>query len=774
MKYLKKIKKNNIIIFVSLVLLCSFLLINSLNYKRTEETFSIKNNHYQTPANKYFIDDNFYECIIDNYNEQNKTNLDYSVSLTDEQLKTLETLSCVGYEIEDVNGLEKLTELEFLYLNINNLTFLDVSKNEKLYHVSARYNKIENFVPNDELIYIDLGFNGLSSFDSSNLPELYALFLDNNKLTEIDLSKNLLLEEITIGNNNGEDDNKNNIKNLNLENNKILTYISARNLGLEKIDLPEIDLNFAYNSWISWLEPEDVITFQEFIDENIWAMDIKLSTNKLTEIDLSNLPALESIEISDNQISELDVSKNPRLKVLSYGFNSKAGLSNIDVSNNIELVELNLRNNQLTEIDLSKNTNLLELDLYGNKLKNIDLSNNIKLEELDLMNNNIKKLDISKNINLKSLTLSGSSYRQVVAVYKGDTFDFSADYGAIKLPEGYSTSYVSMSSNQNYSDLIDGTTITPNGVAGINFVKYNYIKEEKIMGNYEVSYILYNIELGSDEYVVKEDFIYATNNILDVKKIKTLTINDVVLSDEIKIDLIKDNNKLQVYQEEHLIREFNIIGINFGELKANKNLISLSEDMPYDEFTSNITTGEGLTYKIFNGETEITEGNVSKGMTLKVYKNDEVIFTYEITDEYLDLSLLNVDEYQDLIKNLTLGIKVSEFKEKISTSGNVTIVDKNNNELTDDKLITSGSKVKIELTSDSYEYTLSVKGDVTGTGTSTVSDVAKLYQYLKKKIDMEECYKEAGNVVSTDNEIKINDVAKLYQFIKKKISSLEV
>jgi len=39
---------------------------------------------------------------------------------------------------------------------------------------------------------------------------------------------------------------------------------------------------------------------------------------------------------------------------------------------------------------------------------------------------------------------------------------------------------------------------------------------------------------------------------------------------------------------------------------------------------------------------------------------------------------------------------------------------------------------------------------------------------------MEECYKEAGNVVSTDNEIKINDVAKLYQFIKKKISSLEV
>ena len=51
--------------------------------------------------------------------------------------------------------------------------------------------------------------------------------------------------------------------------------------------------------------------------------------------------------------------------------------------------------------------------------------------------------------------------------------------------------------------------------------------------------------------------------------------------------------------------------------------------------------------------------------------------------------------------------------------------------------------------------------------------MAKLYQYLKGKIDMEEHYVLAGNVVDTDNEIKIGDVAKLYQFIKGKISSLE-
>ena len=51
--------------------------------------------------------------------------------------------------------------------------------------------------------------------------------------------------------------------------------------------------------------------------------------------------------------------------------------------------------------------------------------------------------------------------------------------------------------------------------------------------------------------------------------------------------------------------------------------------------------------------------------------------------------------------------------------------------------------------------------------------VEKSYQYLKKKIEMDDSYKEAGDVVGTDSQIKINDVAKLYQFIKGKINNLE-
>ncbi len=69
-------------------------------------------------------------------------------------------------------------------------------------------------------------------------------------------------------------------------------------------------------------------------------------------------------------------------------------------------------------------------------------------------------------------------------------------------------------------------------------------------------------------------------------------------------------------------------------------------------------------------------------------------------------------------------------------------------------------------------YNVIVTGDVTGSGSVSVSDVAKLYQYLKEKITMDDIYVQAGNVVSSDSVIKINDVAKLYQFVKHKINSL--
>ena len=68
-------------------------------------------------------------------------------------------------------------------------------------------------------------------------------------------------------------------------------------------------------------------------------------------------------------------------------------------------------------------------------------------------------------------------------------------------------------------------------------------------------------------------------------------------------------------------------------------------------------------------------------------------------------------------------------------------------------------------------YTLVVAGDVTGTGEVSIADVARLYQYYKKKIDMDRKYILAGDVTN-DGQIEVNDVSKIYQYTKHKIDSL--
>ena len=122
------------------------------------------------------------------------------------------------------------------------------------------------------------------------------------------------------------------------------------------------------------------------------------------------------------------------------------------------------------------------------------------------------------------------------------------------------------------------------------------------------------------------------------------------------------------------------------------------------------------------------------------------------------------------ITDVKLNTSINDFDLGLDNIYNVKIIDK----LLDNGLIGTGNKVNIYLDNDLVvSYIAVVKGDTTGDGKVSVGDVAKLYQYLKKKITMEEHFVTAGNVVDVDNEIKVGDVAKLYQYVKGKISSLE-
>ena len=163
-----KVLKNKKIIISILLLIIGSLAINYTFFKPTKINFYIASKLYKTPANTAFTDDNFYKCVVDAYNEENNTNINYTTKLTEEQLKNIKSLSCVGYDksdeqkINSVNGIEKLTSLEHLGIGWNNLETMDLSNNINLKELSA-------------------GASGIKYLNVTNNHNLESIYLEENE-----------------------------------------------------------------------------------------------------------------------------------------------------------------------------------------------------------------------------------------------------------------------------------------------------------------------------------------------------------------------------------------------------------------------------------------------------------------------------------------------------------------------------------------------------------------------------------------------------------------
>ena len=744
--------------FILIVLgVCIF--IDQALFKPTEINSFIATKVYSSPANKAFTDDNFYKCVVDAYNSENKTSLPYTTNLSDSQLGSIKKLSCNGYyksdeeKIKNTNGLEKLTALTYLSVGGNQLTELDVSNNTALTYLNVTTNQLTslNVSSNTALTYLSVSKNHLTELDVSNNIALIDLEAAGNQLTELDVSKNTAL-----------------------------TYLYV-------------------------------------------------SENNLTSLDFSKNVALKKLYVSENNLTSLDVSRNTALTYLSV---SKNHLTELDVSKNTALTYLSVTTNQLTELDVSKNTALIDLYVHNNTFVtniiiykggiNVDNDNRfVKLPEGKTSTlTSLKSDDNDVNIDDNNININKIGEYVVTADYKHDIQNnfntYSGTYN-IKVIEITSDKYV-IDEEDSYiytGTDTDNNTILSNinldsectkvienneliikykdevlkkfKVINISSSKYDLSKEYIYDNNFNKDNI--NVTNGTSEVVDNELLIKYNDDVLERYKIVSISSSKYDLNKEyiyvgtgdIDLDSIKvingtielvDNELILKYGGEVLDR-YKIIGIKFGELKVNIDLVVITENISYDMFISNITTN-GVTYKIFNGEEEVTSGNISKGMVVKVYYNDEEVYTYNITNEYLEfIDPLEVVDETKRIYNVKLNTSVNDLLSKINTSGTIIVRNNKNEVISGNALVGTGTKVIIKLSSGTKEYTLVIKGDVTGTGTSSVSDVAKLYQYLKKKINMEDYFIEAGNVVNTDNEIRINDVAKLYQFIKGKLNSLE-
>ena len=177
----------------------------------------------------------------------------------------------------------------------------------------------------EKLSLYNSGINTLTGIEAFvNLKRLYA---DANNLQTIDVSKNVLLDTISLTSNN-------------------LTKIE----GLSKAE------NLIWLS-LSWN------LFTEFTLENSSVKNFLMDHNELINLDVSMAPKLESAVLNLNKIPSLDFSNSPLLKVLNFSANK---VKTINFENNLNLEYIYCSSNLLSDFDLSMLPNLIDVRVDRN------------------------------------------------------------------------------------------------------------------------------------------------------------------------------------------------------------------------------------------------------------------------------------------------------------------------------------------------------------------------------------------------------------------------
>ena len=280
------------------------------------------------------------------------------------------------------------------------------------------------------------------------------------------------------------------------------------------------------------------------------------------------------------------------------------------------------------------------------------------------------------------------------------------------------------------------------------------------------------LTLTSDDYTITDDYIYSGYRNPDLDKIHLVNVDAYIQGDNLMVSYQDDTvRRLPIY---HLQSN--------GVVRFKDKNLYIKDSMDYTEFVNNVTfnsKNSSLRIELYRGGSRFVSGNVIEGDTLKVFYQDKEVDSYTVLyrSEYVfyddSASVMQTDTYGvDILKNLRINDTFLEVKKLIETDGVISIKDKNNQVLEDNHLIKTGDRMEVSFTSaNSYLIYLSIRGDVTGSGSISDEDVLKSYQILRgEKVDK---YVEVSSDVVGDGVIKINDVAKLHQYVKKKINSLD-
>ena len=382
-------EKMVISVFVVLTLVISVSAFAINNNMAVSDTYADTEETYTMPSG--FTDQVFYNCVVKSFKNKFEGEEIPATGLTDEQLAKIESLNCGKRNdevIHNIKGVEKLTKLARLVLYDNDISEIDVSRNSLL-----------------EVLDVS-GNENVSDINVSADAPLETLYADGCGLEEIDVSAYTALRKLDVS--------RNNLTSLDLTSNQELTTLWGVSNELTEIIFPEnseLKAVFLYGNKLESIALDNLADLR-------W---ITLADNKLTELSVDKNTELVGLILgwggrithngsggdsnsAGNLLTSIDVSKNGKLKYLNVGNNNIDGT--VDVSNNPELIELVINNNKITSLDVASNPKLENIIVNTNQLTSLDLTENPLLETLVIAGNSIPEIDLSKNTELNTLVVN--------------------------------------------------------------------------------------------------------------------------------------------------------------------------------------------------------------------------------------------------------------------------------------------------------------------------------------------------------------------------------
>ncbi len=256
--------------------------------------------------------------------------------------------------ISDLTGIQAFTNLVYMHVDNNLLTEVDLSQNT-------------------ELRILDISGNSLKQLDLSQNTKIYLLYCFDNELTSLDLSNNAL--------------------------NQVKCY---RN------NLTSIDLRNNFDLFVLECYENELLSLE--LSQNTKISRLICDHNKFETLDLARLHRLTTLSCSNNELSALDVTKNEDLRFLDCEQNN---LEQIDLSQNSELEDLRVNTNQLTSLDLSNNPVLETIQCDKNNIEELNVDNCRNLSSLSFADNKVERIDLSSCERLFLLNAFGNQLRNI-------------------------------------------------------------------------------------------------------------------------------------------------------------------------------------------------------------------------------------------------------------------------------------------------------------------------------------------------------------------------